>query len=733
MIPNHSIANSVRRRLQLWLALLVFITVFRLPAEPVNAEDSRALATVLDRFVQSVLPSEPADAARVHDIAFRYKQAMDAAGHWPDLDYQNRNRADWAGEKHLTRVLIMAKAVRLSRNAGRPDSDLSAKTLIALKAWTGPDPQNPNWWWNRIGVPELVGEIAAILKPGLPDAELTADERILSRSGMQGMTGANLTWCAINQVILGCLRDDPAVTREAYERLYREIRFANASSHGEGIQPDFSFHQHGPQLYNGGYGLFYANDVGRFIYASWGTPYEIPDDRRKLFDQFMLEGMRWMTWGDTLDYSTVGRTIVRPGLTAVPHDWSLGPISPAGPACSLGNVTRLLSRLPGDRQKEYAAWAACLSPSPAASPMTGNKQFWCSDYMVDRESGYMTSVKMFSSRTINAEMMNSEGRLSHHLSDGANWLYLDGDEYQNIFPCLDWQKIPGTTAEQVEDMAAIASQSIGVRGKTDFVGGVTDGTRGMCAMDLSRGSLRARKAWFFFQGEYVCLGVGVTIENDHPVFTTVNQSLLKGEVFDEFSPRPLSRGKHDLDGVKWVNHDRIGYVFPTGQHVVVSTADRTGRWSDIGAGPDDPVTRAIFSLWIDHGRGAPEDKYEYVVLPATTLDKARHAGYHPDIQVLSNKANLQAVFRPSEKLCELAFWTAGQINTPCGEVQVSEPCLLLVDCRSDGQPRVTAANPVNRALHLKVRVGRRSAEVDLPGGPDAGSSVSLKLYTYKAP
>jgi len=37
------------------------------------------------------------------------------------------------------------------------------------------------------------------------------------------------------------------------------------------------------------------------------------------------------------------------------------------------------------------------------------------------------------------EIVNSEGRKSHHLSDGANFLYLTGNEYKDIFPVWDWQ------------------------------------------------------------------------------------------------------------------------------------------------------------------------------------------------------------------------------------------------------------------------------------------------------
>ncbi|HEX7008510.1 MAG TPA: polysaccharide lyase family 8 super-sandwich domain-containing protein, partial [Phycisphaeraceae bacterium] len=520
-----------------------------------------ALLLLRERFVRSVLPTRREDMEAIHRIAAEHAASMDATGRWNDLHYDSGDRAIWSGAAHLDRVLRMAKSARLRREAGRPDAAMTAQAVTALKAWTDADPQNPNWWWNRIGVPELVGEIACLLWDDLPTDQRSAVIRILERSKMDRMTGANLTWCAINRVLLGCLSGSEQVTREAYDRLYEEVRIVGAQE--EGIQADYSFHQHGKQFYSGGYGLFFANDVGRFIYIAHGTPFEIPSAKRAVFDGYMLDGMRWMTWGNVLDYSTMGRVITRPNVLAAPTDWSLGPISPAGPAYSLGNVVRLLAELPGPRQAEYAAYAADLAQSPNAPVFEGNRHFWRSDYMAHRRAEYLATVKMFSTRTLNGEIVNGEGRKSHHLSDGANFLYITGQEYKDIFPAWDWQKVPGTTAEQVGDgsaqqMNTIEPKPVGTRGWTDFVGGVSDGRYGLCVMHLQRGALSARKAWFFFDDAYACLGTGITIQNEHPAVTTVNQTHLDGPVRAAGKASPLTPGKrYELDGAAWVHHGRV--------------------------------------------------------------------------------------------------------------------------------------------------------------------------------
>src|SRR5437879_1575595 len=135
------------------LILCCFISTVAAADEP-----STALVTLRERFVRSVLPVERDDIATVQRVAADYARTLGADGRWSDLRYDEADRVFWSGGKHLERVLIMAKSARLRR-----DASLTAKTLTALKAWTGPDAQNPNWWWNRIGIPELVGEIDCLL------------------------------------------------------------------------------------------------------------------------------------------------------------------------------------------------------------------------------------------------------------------------------------------------------------------------------------------------------------------------------------------------------------------------------------------------------------------------------------------------------------------------------------------------------------------------------------------
>jgi chondroitin AC lyase len=436
-----------------------------------------------------------------------------------------------------------------------------------------------------------------------------------------------------------------------------------------------------------------------------------------------------MIRGNVFDYSAVGREITRANKVVVPQDKTAGPVTPVGPAYSMGNVMAMLAVEPTPRQKELQSFAARLQGNAGAQEFTGNKQFWCSDFMTQRRSGYYTSVKMLSNRMQNGELVNSEGKKSVHLSDGANYLYLTGDEYKNIFAVWDWTKIPGTTAIQ-GTLDTGEKDPIRAHGTTTFTGGVSDGTYGVAAMDLKRGNLAAKKAWFFFDSSYVALGAGITLADDkeHAVATDVNQPLLDGNVLTSEAKVPVAAGTQTFDVAHrvWVYHDHVGYIFAPHTKIDLSAGPQTGAWSDFGTGSSAPVTTPVFDLWIDHGVAPQDANYEYTVMPGATAAEVTKMAAHSDVDVLANTTSTQAVYNRSLKLAEIAFREAGSLATPLGKVEADHSCLLLVKQVASGW-KVTASNPENQPLTLHVTVKGKQAAIELPGGNFAGSSVSVDV------
>jgi chondroitin AC lyase len=361
---------------------------------------------------------------------------------------------------------------------------------------------------------------------------------------------------------------------------------------------------------------------------------------------------------------------------------------------------------------------------------------------------------------------NREGIYNHHRGDGTNHLAIKGDEYLNIWPMYDWQKIPGTTILQKPELPS--EREIQKFGVTEFVGAVSDGLYGTVAFDFisAHDFTKARKSWFFFDHEYVCLGAGIVARSRYPVVTTLEQSLLKGGVTvgTGQSSSTLSSGEHELTGIDWVYHNGVGYCFPETSDVQLSNKRESGTWYDINKqwhSSKEPENKDVFKLWIDHGvrpQGRPgglrhgsmlekDVTYAYMVVPHADLENMDD---DRGIEILANNRLIQAVLNTKLGLCQAVFYEAGELEISDNMViSLDSPGAVLVELsdEADGQSveKITVADPSRKlgCIHLKIsgkvlvnaenaRSGFDSEKsmseitIQLPRGPYAGQSVTIE-------
>ena len=682
------------------------------------------LQTVKQRIYAVLLPDKlsPARAARVRADA----KSIRPDGGWPDINYRNRTRSGWPAARHLGRLQQMAVAYRVPGKPLCGDAALRANILRGIDYWLKHDFSNPNWWWNQIGVPMSLSRILILMEPHLSKQQLAAGLRIMRRSKV-GMTGANLVWLAGNQIRWGCLAGDARAVQSALRAIAREIRVATGGH--EGIKPDRSFWQHGRCLYSGGYGAAYSTNCARFARIAAATAFQFPATKLNILTAGILDGQQWMIRGGRFDFGVIGRQISRPGGNS---------------SRSLIPVCRDMILAGAPRKDEFDAFLRRLEGRPGDPKLAlrGNRHFWNSDLMTHHRAAYYTSARMVSARLVNTDMpCNDEGLLSHHIADGANLLMRTGEEYQDVYPVWDWQSVPGTTVEYTGGRPRGPVRSNG-RGR--FVGGVSDGEYGAAAMNLARGSLQARKAWFFFDNEYVCLGAGIACASGHPVRTSVNQCRLEGEV--RAAGKPVGKGTHKLAGPVAVHHAGVAYVFPERADVVVRAAEQTGSWHRLRkASPKTPVALDVFSLWIEHGAKPQGDRSRYACVVAPGLAANRLAPYARSLPVtiIANTSALQAVRHKTLRITLAALRRAGTVDLGdrCA-ARVDVPCLLLVREMPHGI-RIAVARPLAGAKTLTVTINRRvtgqgctsvkgkpestAIAFKLPSGDDLGRSVVRDL------
>jgi chondroitin AC lyase len=543
--------------LNLFIAAIICTAMTeRVSAQSLSSLDAD-IAVIKSRLVAQYLSGTFADARR-----FLASQGSD--GSWNDINYADRS-LNWDPQKHLDRLKQMTIAYRSDKSPDHEGSKMREGITRGLAFWYQTKPSAENWWSNEIGQQLALEPILILMDRELQSTLLQAGSGYLHdpvELASYKFTGQNLVWCATEQFVRGVLRgsaDDIATAVRFMESV------DTVTADAEGIQYDHSFHQHGPQLYVGGYGLNFLRDGTTNARLVARTRFAYATDKIDVLSDYLLDGARLLVRGKMLDIGAIGREISRPGASQE----ALGLVP------SLDNMDVLKP----EKRTEYDALRAHIQGTGAPYSFVGHKHFWNSDFTVHQRATYYASVKMVSARTYGTETINGENPKGYWLPFGANVIARRGDEYLDVFPVWDWAHVPGVTSpEEVPRFLSHVDQ------QDTFVGGVSDGVYGAAAMkvDMEAGtSIHAQKAWFFFDDEYVALGAGISSTKAVPVSTTLNQSLQKGDVIVDGRATPP--GQRAMRDISWVLHDGVGYVFPGKAAAVVSTGARIGSWSEINS------------------------------------------------------------------------------------------------------------------------------------------------------
>ena len=128
--------------------------------------------------------------------------------------------------------------------------------------------------------------------------------------------------------------------------------------------------------------------------------------------------------------------------------------------------------------------------------MSSHTHFYDSDYTVHHRPSHAVFVHAVSDRTLGTECLNQENKRGRMMADGVTTIYSRGDQYESVFPLLNFTLLPGTTEvqsiEQDDESSDHECEHIGngdIRRR--FAGGVSEGGVGASAMDFARAQLQA--------------------------------------------------------------------------------------------------------------------------------------------------------------------------------------------------------------------------------------------------
>ena len=584
---------------------------------------------------------------------------------WSDLTLGSGQSGINTGSSHMDATFGRLRSMALAWAA--PGSPLQGNAALAsaithsldwmcANIYTTTVTEYDNWWDWEIGGLQNFNDAQVLVYPVLTAAQIASytasvDHFLPPNKGW--MTGANLTDQCKGMFIRGIIGQNSGKMWNAQTNLSPVFLYVTNS---DGYYRDGSFIFHTAHPYTGGYGLTLIGDVSQIVNLLLGSTWQISDPN-------LTNVFNWVTqtyepvnyYGEWMAMIT-GRTIAR------------GPAGTSGQ----GFVNGVEPYAPPAAAAAMAAWAS----SPQMPP--GQYHFPAMDCVVSWRSNFCLALRMSSSRIYNFESFSGENLHGWFTGDGMTYLYLGNPDTQftgDFWPTVDAYHLPGTTEELFTRPAPVNNSAYGAGTTTSqsWVGGAqvakTYGAAGMSVAAYGT-TLTAKKSWFMFDNEIVCLGAGITCgDGKGEVDTTVEDRRLGSSPTQNFvvngvTNPPVISWSSNLTSTTWCALDGTGgYYFPGGAtNLHASFVANTGAWTTIDL--NDTVspntnTDNYLTLWFNHGVNPTNATYAYVLLPNYTATNTAAYAANPAVTILTNTPNVQAASEPALGVTAANFWVDG--------------------------------------------------------------------------
>ncbi len=685
---------------------------------------------------------------------------------WPYIEYDDISRENFDNRIHTRNLVILASSYKNMNSKYFNNSKVKRTIISGLKFWCDNDFIGENWWNNQIGTPNDLVHLMLIIGDELPKHLISISQKIISRaniySGGSRPGGDRIKVCSIaakNQLFL----NDFNQFNHIMKIIESEIKFVNwigrdfgytftnsnsgglgsfKNANGRGLQYGNSFHHRTDGVNNTlSYGYGYAKAFIEWAHYNRGTKFSFSYDKIKMLIDYFLDGIvKTSVFGKYPDFGAKNRSISRKG--------SLNPFN--------GSDSKKLIEISDYRKKELNEIFNLRTEKINKTTISHATFYWNTEHFTFQRPNFYTSVRMYSTRNMNMESpYNSEGFLNHHRGDGTNHVYTRGNEYYDISPVYDYMRVPGATIVQKDSLYLNSIKNeLKKIGLKDYVGAVSDGFYGAVGYDFqsAHDPLVARKSWFFFDTEYVCLGAGISTKMNNEVNTTLNQTLLNGQVLISSygKVKILESGEREYKNLDWIYHDNIAYLFPEPQNISVKNNFASGSWWRInnqGDSSKDKVELGIFKTWINHGMSPSNASYQYIVKPNLRPKDLNSTTILKNIQILSNTPYLQAVKNNFLDIVQIVFYKAGELKITEELIFKSNtPGIVMLKLKGNKITEISVTDPNRELLQMNFTVNYKidtlskgfranwlkdfqfsQLIIDLPSGNFSGSSKTFKL------
>lgn len=533
--------------------------------------------------------------------------------YFTDIDYSNTDRTTWIPSRHIGRLERLAILYRLEKDPAKKD-ELKSYILGLLDFWINNDFQSTNWWHNRLSVPNALGEFGVLMKDELSRKQMRLLGEKIGRgcftisSVLYSHAGANAIDLAMSSIKFGAFAGSPKAIREAVKIVSGELDYSD----DQGLKDDATFFQHGKRIYMGGYGITFINGMSTIIKLLSGTDYIFSQEQLAPMANFICDGMRMMSFGDTLDPTTMGRSVSR--MNAQPLKGIVSTLE------TLASVEEM------PRKDEIRAYAESIRNDEKSD--FGVKYFDTAKFLVVNNKDFYFSFRGGADYLAYSEIINDENVLGYNSSfPGVTTIMSRGDEYNNIAPVYDYSFVPGTTAVKETDEELMAHEDFTYRYLPGIYGGKISGNAAVSLAKTTHEGINMTVSCFASGDAVLLMGAGMKDSQGRKMNTTLDQCFYAGSF------------KKDRNTVI---HNGIKYTVLEGGALSAASEHRNGDWHRNNLPyASTPAEGDIFTVSIENN-----GSYAYSVMGENT---------DAEFEIIINNESVQAVKLPDGRIAASFF------------------------------------------------------------------------------
>lgn len=637
--------------------------------------------TVLNRYKQFLFNS-----MNLSREAATWAAEIQPTGEWSDIKYDDNERGNWKPLYHMRRIRSMAFSYMHPASANFQQPELLRAINLGLEFWNVKRFKCPNWWHNEIGVPQQMRDIIILMRPALSKTHLANALEILAQYKVESSaTGANLVWSADLGIHYALLTGQPSLAEKYVKLIVKEIQITT----GDGVQPDYSFHQHDKRLQMYQYGGAFLLENIRLAWEFRGTRLAFPEDKLKLLSDFVVKGWQVMARGIHTVPGTMDRSASR---------------KDAMHSADIRFIIPYLKDVCPERRDD---WEFLRAVQNGEKSLNGFWYYPYSDFSVYHQKDFSFLLKTISTRTLSTESINKENLKGHLLNSADGYLIRNGKEYFNLMPVWDWEHLPGLTNFKGSDRI----------NRKAFNGSVSsssgaNGTYGFSSMDYElqnkdgTRSITAKKSWFCYDGKVICLVADLKGKNVDTAYTTLDQARWQDPVYVN-KRKSVQAGLHELNRDKWIYHNQLLYVPLNISPLRLQLGEATGSWASINNSEADTLVRdRVFMPFLQHQGLQKGQSFGYWLSSAISPKRADKLVRKAQLDIIRNDAACQAIdFK--EGILMLAFFEAGRVKTAIGEIAVDKPCLVIVDAE-----KFVISDPTNYGQVIQLQIKEKAWKIE---------------------